>query len=120
MQLGTFSVSLTVTNLEVSIDFYKKLGFKKFTGGKDWVIMKHGNATIGLFQAVFEKNILTFNPGWTKNATPLRKFTDIRTIEKSLIRKGISLMKGTTTKKGPDSITFEDPDGNVILIDQHV
>jgi lactoylglutathione lyase len=122
MQLGTFSVSLAVKDLKKSKAFYQKLGFKEFAGEeKDhYLIMKNGNATIGLFQGMFDKNILTFNPGWDENAQPLKGFTDIRDLQKQLKNDDITLISETEQEEGPASITLLDPDGNPILIDQHL
>ena len=123
MELGTFSLSLTVKDINTSLAFYEKLGFTKFHGDIDqnWLILKNGNCTLGLFQGMFEKNILTFNPGWDANAQNLDNFTDVREIQASLKSQGIPIntevVPGTT---GPGSMVLEDPDGNPILIDQHV
>lgn len=123
MKLGAFSVSLTVKDLAKSRAFYENIGFEKFAGDmeKNYLIMKNGNALVGLFQGMFENNILTFNPGWDENANTLPSFDDVRDIQKDLKEKGIELMSETDTNgKGPGSLVFADPDGNVILIDQHV
>ena len=123
MQLGTFSISLAVNDIHASLAFYEKLGFTKFHGDIDqnWLILKNGNCTLGLFQGMFEKNILTFNPGWDANAQNLDSFTDVRDIQKELQSQGVAIntevVPGT---KGPGSMVLEDPDGNPILIDQHV
>ncbi len=123
MKLGAFSVSLSVKDLSVSKVFYENLGFKAFGGDMkmNYLIMKNGNSLVGLFQGMFEGNILTFNPGWDENATKLESFDDIRTIQKHLIEKAIKLDSqvedGTS---GAASLTVTDPDGNIILIDQHV
>ncbi len=123
MLLGAFSVSLNVKDLQVSKVFYEKLGFEKFGGeeSQNWLIMKNGDHIIGLFQGMFEGNILTFNPGWDQNGTQLDWFDDIRVIQKKLQDQGVEL-KDTADpeKKGPASISLIDPDGNAILIDQHV
>lgn len=123
MELGAFSVSLNVKDIEASKVFYESLGFTVFHGDIDqkWLIMKNKTATIGLFQGMFEKNILTFNPGWDSNANPLDDFTDIRDIQKSIQGQGIPIVN--TVKEGtlgPGNMTILDPDGNPILIDQHV
>lgn len=123
MKLGAFSASLSVKDLKASKEFYEKLGFEVFGGSVEhmYLIMKNGNALIGLFQGMFEGNILTFNPGWDENAKNVENFDDIRTIQESLLNDNIeltSLVDKETT--GPGSITLTDPDGNVILIDQHV
>ena len=123
MELGTFSVSLAVKDIEASKSFYEKLGFTFFGGelAQNWLIMKNGDHTIGLFQGMFEKNILTFNPGWDNNANLLESFTDVREIQRELTAQGITIEneadKSTT---GPASFIVIDPDGNPILIDQHV
>jgi len=123
MKLGAFSNSLSVKDLTASKAFYEKLGFEQFGGDikMNYLIMKNGNALIGLFQGMFEGNIMTFNPGWDENATKLESFDDVRVIQKSLKEKSIELSSqvedGTS---GPASITLTDPDGNIILIDQHV
>lgn len=123
MELGTFSLSLAVKDLETSKLFYEKLGFTPFAGdpSQNWLIMKNGNLAIGLFQGMFEKNILTFNPGWTSNAEPLEKFTDVRELQSQLKKLGISLLlEADEASTGPASVMIEDPDGNQILLDQHV
>jgi catechol 2,3-dioxygenase-like lactoylglutathione lyase family enzyme len=123
MELGTFSVSLTVKDIQASKAFYEKLGFKEFDGdiSQNWLIMKNGDIVIGLFQGMFEKNILTFNPGWDSDAQKLDSFTDVRELQRQLKAQGIELVEeadeGTT---GPASFTLLDPDGNPILFDQHV
>lgn len=123
MQLGTFSISLSVKDLEASKQFYQTLGFSVFGGEQEqhWLIMKNGNATIGLFQGMFEKNILTFNPGWDADANPVDSFTDVRQLQKQLREEGIQLTtEADESTTGPASIAFLDPDGNPVLIDQHV
>jgi predicted lactoylglutathione lyase len=123
MKLGAFSVSLNVKDIQASKSFYEKLGFQVFGGdiSQNWLIMKNDNCIIGLFQGMFEKNILTFNPGWDENATKLDSFTDVRVLQKSLKAKGLTLESEVDeTTKGPGSVTLIDPDGNTILIDQHV
>lgn len=122
MELGTFSVSLNVKDIKLSKSFYEKLGFTVFGGdiSQNWLIMKNGKCVIGLFQGMFEKNILTFNPGWNENAENLETFTDIRELQKQLKSKGIKLIsEADESTKGPASLTIEDLDGNPILIDQH-
>ena len=123
MELGAFSISLSVKDIHASRDFYTKLGFEPFGGDIDqnWLIMKNGEATIGLFQGMFEKNLLTFNPGWDSDAQPLGDFTDVRDIQRTLKADGLALVaEADTDTTGPASLTLFDPDGNPILIDQHV
>ena len=122
MKLGAFSVSLSVKDLTISKEFYTKLGFEVFAGGMDqnYLIMKNGNALIGLFQGMFQGNILTFNPGWDQNAANLDDFTDIRDIQKYLKKENLELLsEADETVSGPTSLMLSDPDGNVILLDQH-
>ena len=122
MILGAFSASLSVKDLVESQAFYEKLGFEFFAGAldKNYLIMKNGNALIGLFQGMFDGNILTFNPGWDEDARNLESFDDVRDIQKSLKQSGVSLASEVdASTEGPGSITLTDPDGNVILIDQH-
>ncbi|REJ77318.1 MAG: VOC family protein [Acidobacteria bacterium] len=122
MKLGCFSVSLAVKDLQASKKFYENLGFEKFHGDEDqgWLIMKNGKTNIGLFQGMFENNILTFNPGWDQDAQNLESFTDAREIQSSLKEKGIDSGDEIETESGPASFMVTDPDGNTILIDQHV
>jgi len=123
MELGGFSVSLAVKDLKASKAFYEALGFSVFHGVEDqgWLIMKGPNCNIGLFQGMFDKNILTFNPGWDENAAALDTFTDVREIQRALKKKGIALQTEVDEAgSGPGSIFISDPDGNSILIDQHV
>ncbi|ALM06600.1 glyoxalase [Sediminicola sp. YIK13] len=123
MKLGAFSVSLNVKDIKVSKDFYEKLGFTVFAGDleKNYLIMKNEHSLIGLFQGMFENNILTFNPGWDTNAKKLDSFDDVREIQKSLKKNGIPLnQEADESTNGPASIVLTDPDGNAILIDQHV
>jgi catechol 2,3-dioxygenase-like lactoylglutathione lyase family enzyme len=123
MNLGAFSISLAVKDLEASRRFYDKFGFKVFAGNaaQNWLILKNGAHVIGLFQGMFEKNILTFNPGWDQNAQQVASFTDIRDLQRQLKVQGVQLQtqadEGTT---GPASFVAVDPDGNPILVDQHV
>ncbi|WP_404458183.1 VOC family protein [Sutcliffiella horikoshii] len=122
MKLGAFSVSLTVKDIHKSKEFYECLGFEVLGGeiSQNWLIMKNESCVIGLFQGMFEKNILTFNPGWNQNAESLDEFTDVRVLQKNLKEKGIKfLTEADESTKGPASLTIEDPDGNPILIDQH-
>jgi catechol 2,3-dioxygenase-like lactoylglutathione lyase family enzyme len=123
MKLGCFSISLTVKDLQKSKEFYQALGFTVYHGVEEqgWLIMKSPGCNIGLFQGMFEKNILTFNPGWDQDAQPVDDFTDVRDIQKKLKEKGIQLVTETDADgSGPASITLMDPDGNPVLIDQHV
>ena len=122
LKLGAFSISLSVTDIHVSKSFYEKLGFSEFGGdiSQNWLIMKNGNAIIGLFQGMFEKNMLTFTPGWDENATNIESFDDIRSIYAHLLENGIKPQSEIdTTQKGPASVVIIDPDGNPILLDQH-
>jgi len=123
MKLGAFSVSLTVKDIEKSRDFYQKLGFRPFHGdsSQGWLILKNGDHVIGLFQGMFDKNILTFNPGWNQEAATLDSFTDVREIQKNLKAQGIRFSsEADESTSGPASFMLEDPDGNPILVDQHV
>jgi len=123
MQLGTFSVSLAVKDIEASKAFYEKLGFTAFFGevSQNWLIMKNGDVAIGLFQGAFERNILTFNPGWDANAQQLDSFTDIREIQRRLKEQGVEpAQEADESTSGPANFMVVDPDGNSILFDQHV
>lgn len=123
MKLGAFSISLAVKNLQKSRDFYETLGFSVFAGNMDmnYLIMKNGNSLIGLFQGMFDNNILTFNPGWDESANRLDKFDDVRSIQQHLKANHIKLEReADESTTGPENIVFFDPDGNTILIDQHV
>jgi predicted enzyme related to lactoylglutathione lyase len=123
MDLGAFSISLAVKNLEASRQFYEKFGFKIFGGNPSqyWLILKNGDHIIGLFQGMFDKNILTFNPGWDQNAQKLAAFTDVRELQSRLKAQGIQLVKeADESTTGPASFIAVDPDGNPILVDQHV
>ena len=123
MQLGVFSVSLTVKDIRVSKSFYEKLDFKQVAGdiNQNWIILQNGTTTIGLFQGMFEKNIMTFNPGWDKDQKTLKNFEDVRDIQAELIKRGITPdPKADSTGDGPASFVISDPDGNPILVDQHV
>jgi len=122
MKLDCFSVSLAVKNLEISRDFYQKLGFSVFAGelSQHYLIMKNGATNIGLFHGMFEGNILTFNPGWDQNAQGLDDFIDVRKLIAKVEQQGIEITsKNITSEQGPGSFSFLDPDGNAILIDQH-
>lgn len=123
MELGAFSISLNVKDLMVSKAFYENLGFRVFGGdaAQNWLIMKNGDHIIGLFHGMFEGNVLTFNPGWDQNASTLDTFTDVRDIQRALKARGIPLQtEADETTSGPASFVIVDPDGNVILVDQHV
>ena len=123
MQLGAFSISLAVKDLEASRKFYEKLGFKAFAGdpSQNWLILKNGDHAIGLFQGMFEKNILTFNPGWDSNAQKLATFTDVRELQRQLKAQGVHLEnEADESTTGPASFIAVDPDGNPIFVDQHV
>lgn len=122
MMLGNFSVSLAVKDLAASMAFYEKLGFTKYMGdGKGWIILRNGAATVGLFQGMFERNTLTFNPGWDADGRTLERFTDVRELLRRVKAAGIEpVMVSDATEKGPASFMVIDPDGNPVLIDQHV
>lgn len=123
MKLGAFSISLAVKDLQKSKEFYEKLGFEKFGGDEEhnYLIMKNGETLIGLFQGMFEKNILTFNPGWDQSAQNVDGFTDVRELHKKLKEAGITTEQETLNEdSGPGSFVVTDPDGNAILIDQHI
>ena len=123
MQLGNFSISLAVKDIAASKAFYEKLGFTVFGGNQaqNWLILKNGECVIGLFQGMFDKNMLTFNPGWDSNAQTLPSYTDIREIQKQLKAQGLQLMsEADENTKGPASFMTVDPDGNPVLVDQHV
>lgn len=122
MKLGVFSLSLSVKDLAISKEFYEKLGFSAMGGGMEnnYLIMKNGSTLIGLFQAMFDGNMLTFNPGWDENAQNLEEFDDVREIQKKLKESEVELDKtADETTSGPEHIFLKDPDGNMILIDQH-
>jgi predicted enzyme related to lactoylglutathione lyase len=123
MELGAFSISLAVKDIRASKAFYEKLGFAVFAGDatQNWLILKNGPHVIGLFQGMFEKNILTFNPGWDSDASKLKTFTDIRDLQRKLKAQGVQLTsEADETSTGPASFTTVDPGGNPILVDQHV
>lgn len=123
MELGAFSISLTVKNLSDSEKFYNNLGFKQAHGDatQNWLILRNGNVTIGLFQGMFEKNTLTFNPGWDANAEALESYTDIRELQKQLKADGVEILSEVDeSTSGPGSLIVLDPDGNPILLDQHL
>jgi catechol 2,3-dioxygenase-like lactoylglutathione lyase family enzyme len=123
MTLGAFSVSLSVRDIKASKQFYENLGFSVFGGdiSQNYLIMKNGNALIGLFQGMFEKNILTFNPGWDENAQELADFQDVRQIQQHLKSRGIKIDKeADEAGSGPAHFVVTDPDGNAVLVDQHI
>jgi catechol 2,3-dioxygenase-like lactoylglutathione lyase family enzyme len=123
MDLGAFSVSLSVKDLDASRRFYEKLGFERMQGepAQGWLILKNGAHVIGLFQGMFEKNALTFNPGWDQNATAVGPFTDIRELQRQLKAQGVVFVTEVDESgAGPGSFVIEDPDGNPIIVDQHI
>jgi catechol 2,3-dioxygenase-like lactoylglutathione lyase family enzyme len=123
MNLGAFSISLAVKDLNASKSFYEKLGFQVFGGdaSQNWLILKNGDHVIGLFQGMFEQNILTFNPGWDSSARKLEAFTDVRELQRQLKAQGVELQsEADESTTGPASFVVLDPDGNPILVDQHV
>lgn len=123
MELGAFSISLSVQDLETSKTFYEKLGFQVFGGDPDhnYLMMKNGKHVIGLFQGMFDKNILTFNPGWNQSGETLESYADVRELQKALKAQGIDIQnEADETTTGPASFALIDPDGNPILIDQHI
>lgn len=123
MELGAFSISLAVKDIDASRAFYEKFGFKVIDGdaSQNWLILKNGDHAIDLFQGMFEKNMLTFNPGWDSNASKLDTFTDVRDLQRQLKAQGVQLLtEADETNTGPASFVAVDPDGNPILIDQHV
>jgi len=123
MNLGNFSISLAVKDIEASRAFYEALGFKVFMGNaaQGWLILKNADHVIGLFQGMFEKNMLTFNPGWDGNAKSLEAFTDVRELQRQLKARGIALVaEADEATTGPASLVAIDPDGNPVLLDQHV
>ncbi|MBL4688358.1 MAG: VOC family protein [Nannocystaceae bacterium] len=121
--VGAFSVSLTVKDLAASREFYEKLGFVVIAGDatQNWLILQNGDHAIGLFQGAFERNMITFNPGWGQHQETLTEFTDVREIQRSLVERGVEIqLKADESTEGPASIIVVDPDGNPILFDQHV
>ena len=123
MELGAFSISLAVKDIEASKAFYERLGFNVFGGdiSQNWLILKNGDHAIGLFQGMFERNTLTFNPGWNNNAQKLDTFTDVRELQRQLKAQGVELVsEADENTTGPASFIAVDPDGNPILVDQHV
>lgn len=122
MELGAFSVSLSVKDLATSQDFYEKLGFRRIGGDpkENWVILKNQDHVIGLFQGMFERNVMTFNPGWDQSGSDLDRFTDVRELQREMKKTGITLVsEADESSTGPASCMITDPDGNPILIDQH-
>ena len=122
MELGAFSISLAVSDIVASKAFYGKLGFSVFGGHQEqgWLIMKNGETLVGLFQGMFDKNLLTFNPGWDSNAQPLPTFTDVRELQRQLKAQGVTFAsEADESTSGPASFVVVDPDGNPILVDQH-
>ena len=123
MELGAFSISLAVKDIAASQAFYEKFGFKPVGGdaSENWLILRNSNHTIGLFQGMFEKNTLTFNPGWDDKAMPVDTFTDVRDLQRQLKAQGIEmLMEADEARSGPASFIAIDPDGNPLLVDQHI
>ncbi|MGI9542418.1 MAG: VOC family protein [Cyclobacteriaceae bacterium] len=123
MKLGAFSISLNVKDIKASKQFYENLGFAVFAGEieRGYLILKNGNSLIGIFQGMFEKNILTFNPGWDESANKLESFDDVRDIQRQLKEKGVAIeTEADEQTSGPASLIVIDPDGNPVLIDQHV
>lgn len=123
MKLGTFSVSLAVNDIVASRAFYEALGFAQVAGDqtKNWLILANGTSKIGLFQGIFDKNIMTFNPGWSDSGEPMAEFTDVREIQQALKKKGVALVTEADEKtNGPAHLILADPDGNVVMLDQHV
>ena len=123
MQLGNFSISLAVKDLQVSKAFYEKLGFSSFGGEETqgWLIMRNDNCIVGLFQGMFDNNVMTFNPGWDADANTLDSYTDVRELQRQLKESGIMFqVEADESTTGPASFVIEDPDGNTILFDQHV
>jgi len=121
MKLGAFSISLAVKDIEASLEFYRKLGFEPTGGGEKWKILVNGTTVIGLFEGMFEQNILTFNPGWGQDQQMLEAFTDVRELQRALEAAGVETKDSTTgnSEAGPASFVVVDPDGNPILVDQH-
>lgn len=123
MELGAFSISLAVKDIHASRAFYEKFGFKTFGGdiAQNWLILKNGDTIIGLFQGMFDQNILTFNPGWDQSAQPLASFTDVRELQRQLKAQGVTFAsEADESTAGPASFVAIDPDGNPVLVDQHV
>ena len=123
MQLGAFSISLAVKDIAASRAFYEKLGFQAFGGdaSQNWLILKNGDHVIGLFQGMFDRNTLTFNPGWDQDASPVEGFTDVRELQRRLKEQGVQLAaEADESTTGPAYFMAIDPDGNPVLVDQHV
>jgi lactoylglutathione lyase len=121
MELGAFSLSLAVKDITASQAFYEKLGFEVSGGGDNWKILRNGTTVLGLFQGMFERNALTFNPGWGQDAAQVDPFTDVRRLEELLKERGVAVQVSNTadSESGPAHLMLEDPDGNPILVDQH-
>ncbi|WP_298439395.1 VOC family protein [uncultured Ferrimonas sp.] len=122
MELGAFSISLAVTDIRASLAFYQKLGFAVFGGdiNQNWLIIKNGPHVIGLFQGMFERNCLTFNPGWDQHAQAIDPFTDVRQLQRQAEQQGLVIQhRSGDSNRGPGSFSLLDPDGNPLLIDQH-
>jgi catechol 2,3-dioxygenase-like lactoylglutathione lyase family enzyme len=123
MELGAFSISLSVKDIEASRNFYEKFGFRVMGGdqSQNWLILNNGETVIGLFQGIFEGNLLTFNPGWNQQAEKVESFTDVRQLQRQLKDQGVTLItEADETTTGPAYFVAIDPDGNTILVDQHV
>jgi lactoylglutathione lyase len=123
MELGAFSISLAVKDIAASRAFYEKFGFKAFGGdaSQNWLILRNRDHVIGIFQGMFERNSLTFNPGWDQNAQALKTFTDVRELQRQLMAQGVELLaEADENTTGPASFIAVDPDGNPILVDQHL
>ena len=123
MELGAFSIGLAVKDIRASKEFYEKLGFKEFGGdiSQNWLILKNGDHIVGLFQGMFEKNMLTFNPGWDQDAQKLDAFTDVRELQRQLKEQGVEFAtEADESTTGPAHFMVMDPDGNPVLVDQHV
>ena len=123
MELGNFSVSLTVKDIKAAKAFYEKLDFTEVAGKLEekWIVLQNGNARIGLFQGMFDKNIMTFNPGWTKDKETLTDFQDVRELQRTLKARGLTMAtEADETTEGPAYFMVTDPDGNTLLVDQHV
>ena len=123
MDLGAFSVCLAVKDIHASKEFYEKLGFTQRSGdiSQNWIVLKNGNVVIGLFQGMFDENIMTFSPGWDQDAKELKEYVDVRDIQKEFKKKGVRLSREANEEtSGPEHFILEDPDGNKIMFDQYV